>query len=200
MRCWCSGWGSEWRVLNCWERVMPATVWKGFISFGMVSIPVRLYSGARGKTISFHLLHKKDNSRVHEAMFCDAEDKPVARSELIKGYEYKKGQYVAVTAEEIKQVTPPTQSVMEILQFVKGDDIDPVFFESSYYVGADANGQKPYALLFEAMRQSSYDGLAKVTMHGREHTVILRPAKRGIMLHTMYYADEIRDVPEFETH
>ncbi len=179
---------------------MATTVWKGYISFGMVSIPVRLYSGARGKTISFHLLHKKDNSRVHEVMFCDVEDKPVARSELIKGHEYKKGQYVAVTAEEIKQVTPPTQSVMEILQFVKGDDIDPVFFESSYYVGADANGQKPYALLFEAMRQSSYDGLAKVTIHGREHTVILRPAKRGIMLHTMYYADEIRDVPEVAPH
>ena len=179
---------------------MATTVWKGYISFGMVSIPVRLYSGARGKTISFHLLHKKDNSRVHEVMFCNAEDKPVARSELTKGYEYKKGQYVAVTAEEIKQVTPPTQSVMEILQFVKGDDIDPVFFESSYYVGADANGQKPYALLLEAMRQSSYDGLAKVTMHGREHIVILRPAKRGIMLHTMYYADEIRDVPETAPH
>ena len=175
---------------------MAATVWKGYISFGMVSIPVRLYGGARGKTISFHLLHQKDNSRVHEVMYCDAENKPVTRAELIKGYEYKKGQYVTITAEEIKQVIPRSESVMEILQFVKGDEIDPVFFESSYYVGADANGQKPYALLFEAMRQSSYDGLAKVTMHGREHIVILRPAKRGIMLHTMYYADEIRDVPE----
>jgi DNA end-binding protein Ku len=179
---------------------MAATVWKGYISFGLVSIPIRLYSGARGKTISFHLLHKKDNSRVHEVMYCDAEDKPVARTELIKGHEYKKGQYVAVTGEEIKRVTPPTQSVMEILQFVKGEDIDPLFFETSYYVGADTDGQKPYALLFEAMRQSSYDGLAKVTMHGREHIVILRPAKRGIMLHTMYYADEIRDVPESAPH
>jgi DNA end-binding protein Ku len=179
---------------------MAATVWKGYISFGLVSIPVRLYSGARGKTISFHLLHGKDQSRVHEVMYCDAEDKPVERSELIKGYEYKKGQYVVVAAEEIKQVTPRTQSVMEILQFVKGDEIDPVFFESSYYVAPDANGEKPYALLFEAMRQSSYDGLAKVTMHGREHIVILRPAKRGIMLHTMYYADEVRDVPEVTPH
>jgi DNA end-binding protein Ku len=176
--------------------VMAATVWKGYISFGMVSIPVRLYSGARGKTISFHLLHKKDNSRVHEVMYCDAEEKPVTRAELVKGYEYRKGQYVVVTPEEIKLITPRTQSMMEILQFVKGDDIDPIFFESSYYVGADTNGEKPYALLFEAMRQSSYDGLAKVTMHGREHIVILRPAKRGIMLHTMYYADEVRDVPE----
>jgi DNA end-binding protein Ku len=87
---------------------MAATVWKGYISFGLVSIPIRLYSGARGKTVSFHLLHKKDNSRVHEVQYCDAEDMPVARSELIKGYEYKKGQCVAVTPEEIKRVTPPT--------------------------------------------------------------------------------------------
>src|SRR5438270_5810121 len=175
---------------------MAATARKGYISFGLVSIPIRLYSGARGKTISFHLLHKKDNSRVHEVIYCDAEDKPVSRSELIKGFEYKKGQYVTVTADEIKKVTPATQSIMEIVEFIKGDEIDPVFFETSYYVGADANGEKPYALLFEAMQQSNYDALAKVTMHGREHIVILRPAKRGIMLHTMYYADEIGDVPE----
>src|SRR6266478_990646 len=122
MRCWCSGWGSEWRVLNCWERVMPATVWKGFISFGLVSIPVRLYSGARGKTVSFHLLHKKDNSRVHQVMYCAREEKPVTRGELVKGYEYQKGKYVIVTPAEIKAATPPTEKVMEILQFVKGDD------------------------------------------------------------------------------
>jgi DNA end-binding protein Ku len=180
--------------------VMAATVWKGYISFGLVSIPVRLYSGARGKTISFHLLHKTDNSRVHEVMYCDAEDKPVKRSDLVKGYEYKKGKYIVVTPEEIKKVTPPTNKMMEILQFVKGEQIDPIFFESSYYVAPDANGQKPYALLLEALRKSGYDGLAKVTMHSREHVVILRPSERGIMLHTMYYADEIRDVPEFQPH
>lgn len=177
---------------------MAATVWKGYISFGLVSIPVRLYSGARGKTVSFHLLHKTDNSRIREVMYCDAEDKPVTRADLVKGYEYKKGKYVVVVAEEIKEVTPATQTVMEILQFVHGDQIDPIYFETSYYVAPDSNGQKPYALLLEALRQSEYDGLAKMTMHGREHIVILRPAERGIMLHTMYYADEIRAVPEFE--
>jgi DNA end-binding protein Ku len=179
---------------------MAATVWKGYISFGLVSIPVRLFSGARGKTISFHLLHKTDNSRVREVMYCDAEDKPLTRADLVKGYEYKKGKYVVVTPEEIKKVAPPTETTMEILQFVKGDEIDPIFFETSYYVAPEGNGQKPYALLLEALRQSHYDGLAKVTMHGREHIVILRPAERGIMLHTMYYADEIRDVAEFEPH
>ena len=179
---------------------MAATVWKGYISFGLVSIPVRLYSGARGKTVNFHLIHKTDNSRVHEVLYCDAEDKPVKRSDLVKGYEFKKSQYVTVTPEEVKKVTPPTGTVMELLQFVKGEKIDPIYFETSYYVAPDANGQKPYALLLEALRQSGYDGLAKVTMHGREHVVILRPSERGIMLHTMYYADEIRDVPEFQAH
>jgi DNA end-binding protein Ku len=179
---------------------MAATVWKGYISFGLVSIPVHLYSGARGKTVAFHLLHKADNSRVHEVMYCNAEDKPVKRSDLVKGYEYKKNQYIVVTPEEIKKVTPATDTVMEILQFVKGEQIDPMFFESSYYVAPDADGQKPYALLLEALRQSGYDGLAKMTMHGREHIVTLRPSERGIMLHTMYYADEIREVPDFQPH
>jgi DNA end-binding protein Ku len=179
---------------------MPATVWKGFIRFGLVSIPVRLFTGARGKTISFHLLHRTDNSRIREVMYCASENKPLQRSDLVKGYEYKKGRYIVVTPEEVKRVAPKTQTVMEILHFVKGDEIDPIFFEASYYVAPDANGQKPYALLLEALRKTEYDGLAKMTMHGREHIVILRPTERGMMLHTMYYADEVRNVAEFKTH
>src|SRR5437762_8922453 len=103
---------------------MAATVWKGFISFGLVSIPVRLYSGARGKTINSHLLHDKDNSRIHEVMFCNGENKPVTREHLVKGYEYQKGRYVVITPQEIKAIVPRTDKVMEILEFVKGDDID----------------------------------------------------------------------------
>ena len=179
---------------------MAATVWKGFISFGLVSIPVRLYSGARGETISFHLLHKKDNSRVHEVFYCNSEDKAVTRAELVRGYEYHKGKYVVLDPEEIKKAAPPTAKVMEIMEFVKGEEIDPIYFESSYYVAPDENGKKPYALLLEALQQSGFDAVAKVTMHRREHVVILRPSKRGIMLHTMYYADEIRNVAEFQPH
>jgi len=179
---------------------MAATVWKGYISFGLVSIPVRLYSGARADTVHFHLLHDKDKSRIHEVMYCNEEDKPVERSELVKGFETQKGSYVVITPDEIKKVTPPTASVMEIQEFVKSEEIDPVYFETSYYVAPEPNGQKPYALLLEALRQSKYDGLAKVTMHGREHVVILRPTERGIMLHTMYYVNEVREVPDFQPH
>ena len=178
---------------------MASTVWKGHLTFGLVSFPVRLYSAARGVTISFNLLHAADHSRIKQVIFCQAEDKPVPRTELVKGYEYEKDRYVEIDEEDIKKVAPKTAKVMEIQEFVKADQVDPVFLEASYYMAPDEGGEKPYALLFEALRQSQYYGIAKVTMHNREHVVVLRPAKRGILLHTMYYVDEIRQVDEFRT-
>lgn len=178
---------------------MAATVWKGHLTFGLVSFPVKLYSAARSETISFNQLHKTDHSRVKQVLFCQAEDKPVPRSELVKGYEYEKDRYVVVEEDEIKKVAPKTAKIMEILKFVKASDVDPLFFESSYYLAPEEAGEKPYALLFETLRQSGYLGLAKVTMHNREHIVIVRPGNQGILLHTMYYADEIRKVDEFRT-
>ena len=178
---------------------MASTVWKGHLTFGLVSFPVRLYSAARGVTISFNLLHSADHSRIKQVVFCQAEDKPVPRTELVKGYEYEKDRYVEIDEEDIKKVAPKTAKVMEIQEFVKADQVDPVFLEASYYMAPDEGGEKPYALLFEALRQSQYYGIAKVTMHNREHVVVLRPAKRGILLHTMYYVDEIRQVDEFRT-
>ncbi len=178
---------------------MASTVWRGHLTFGLVSFPVRLYTAARGETISFNLLHEPDHSRIKQVTFCQAEDKPVPRNELVKGFEYEKGHYVVIDEEEIKKVAPKTAKVMEIQEFVKAGDVDPVFLESSYYMAPDEGGEKPYALLFEALRQSDYYGIAKVAMHNREHVVILRPAKRGILLHTMYYVDEIRQVDEFRT-
>lgn len=178
---------------------MASTVWKGHLTFGLVSFPVRLYSAARGETISFNLLHAADNSRIKQVTFCQAEDKPIPRTELVKGYEYEKDHYVVVEDEDIKKVAPKTAKVMEIQEFVKATQVDPIFLESSYYMAPDEGGEKAYALLFEALRQSEFYGVAKVAMHNREHVVILRPTKRGILLHTMYYVDEIRQVDEFRT-
>ena len=178
---------------------MASTVWKGHLTFGLVSLPVRLYSAARGETVSFNLLHAKDNSRIKQVTFCQAEDQPVPRSELVKGYEYEKDHYVVIDEEDIKKVAPKTAKVMEILEFVKGDTVDAIYLESSYYMAPDGGGEKPYALLFAAMGQSNYYAVAKIAMHNREHIVILRPGKKGILLHTMYYADEIRHVDEFRT-
>jgi DNA end-binding protein Ku len=178
---------------------MAASTWKGHLTFGLVSFPVRLFSAARSETISFNLLHKTDHSRIKQTIYCQAEDKPVPRSELVKGYEYEKDHYVEIDDEDIKKVAPKTAKVMEILEFVKADQVDPVYLESSYYMAPDEGGEKPYALLFQALRDSSYYALAKVAMHNREHIIILRPGAKGILSHTMYYQDEIRQVDEFRT-
>ncbi|MDQ2776200.1 MAG: Ku protein [Acidobacteriota bacterium] len=170
---------------------MPATVWKGYLSFGLVSFPIRLFSAARPGTVHFHPLHKKDLSRVREVMFCAAEDKPLERSEIVKGYEYEKNRYIVVDPEELEKIAPPTATVMEILQFVRMEEIDPIFLETSYYVAPEEAVSRPYSLLLEGMKQTKYDAIAKVSMHGREHIVVLRPTEHGIVLHTMYFVDEL---------
>ena len=178
---------------------MAASVWKGHLTFGLVSFPVRLFSAARSETVAFNLLHKADHSRIKQVTYCQAEDKPVPRSELVKGYEYEKDHYVEIDDEDIRKVAPRTAKVMEILEFVKADQVDPIYLESSYYMAPDEGGEKPYALLFQALRESKLYAVAKVAMHNREHIIVLRPGVKGILSHTMYYQDEIRQVDEFRT-
>src|SRR5665213_3706636 len=178
---------------------MATSIWKGQLTFGLVSFPVRLFTAALSETISFNQLHKVDNSRIKQVIYCQSEDKPIPRTEIVKGYEYEKGRYVVIEDEDIRKVAPKTAKVMEIQEFVKSDDVDPVFLESSYYMAPDEGGEKPYALLFEALKQTKYFGVAKIAMHNREHVVILRPGERGLVLHTMYYADEVRRSDEFRT-
>jgi DNA end-binding protein Ku len=178
---------------------MASTVWKGHLTFGLLSLPVKLYSAARSEAVSFNQLHKADHSRVKQILYCQLEDKPIQRSDIVKGYEYEKDKYVVIDDEEIKKVAPKTAKTMEVLEFVKSTEVDPIFFDASYYLAPDEAGEKPYALLFEALRQSGCVGVAKIAMHNREHIVILRPGVRGILLHTMYYEDEIRQVEEFRT-
>lgn len=178
---------------------MAASVWKGHLIFGMVSFPIRLFSAARSETISFNLLHKEDNSRIKQMTYCQLEDKPIPRSETVKGYEYEKDHYVVIDDEDIKKVAPRTAKVMEILEFVKADQVDAIYLESSYYVAPDEGGEKAYALLFTALKDSGFYGVAKVAMHNREHIIVLRPGAKGILSHTMYFQDEIRQVEEFRT-
>jgi len=178
---------------------MASTVWKGHLSFGLVSFPVKLYSAARGESIHFNQLHKSDGSRVRQVLYCAAEDKPIPRDEIVKGYEYEKDRYVVIDDADIKKVAPSTAKMMEILEFVKAADIDPIYLETSYYMAPDEAGEKPYALLFDALKKSGYAGIAKLAMHNREHIVVLRPGDKGVLLHTMYYSNEIRQVDEFRT-
>ena len=173
------------------EGGMPATVWKGNISFGLVSFPVRLAAAARPGAVHFHMLHRKDESRLKEVWYCIEEDKPVEKSEIVKGFEYAKGKYAIIDAPDLKNLAPPTASTMEILQFVKAEEADPLFFEKSYYVIPEAAAARPYALLWKAMADTSYCAVAKLAMHTREHIVIIRPTDEGLVLHTMYFTSEM---------
>ena len=130
---------------------MPATVWKGYLTFGLVSFPIRLFAAARPQPVHFHMLHEKDLSRVKEVMYCAAEDKPLDRSEIVKGFEYEKNRYVVIEPEELEKIAPRTATVMEILQFVRMSEIDPIFFETSYYVAPEEAVSRPYSLLLEAI-------------------------------------------------
>ena len=178
---------------------MAATVWSGYLTFGLISMPVRLYSGARGEHISFHMLHRDDMTRVKQQLYCPADERVVERDEIVKGYEYRKGEYVVIEPEEIKKIEPKTAKAMEILEFVKEDDVDPIYFESSYYMVAEEAGKRPYALLARALQDSRYVAIAKLTMHNREYTVFLRSYDGGMMLHTMYYQEEVRALENFGT-
>ncbi len=177
---------------------MPATVWKGFLSFGLVSFPIRLYSAARPDHVRFNMLHRKDLSRIKEVWYCAEEDKPVDRSEIIKGYQISKGEYIPVEEEDLKKIAPATATTMDIVQFVPAKEVDPIYFESSYYIAPDETVSKPYELFFQALADTKYSAIAKVTMHNREHVVLIRAVRNGLLLHTLFYQHELREANQPE--
>ncbi|MGI8990714.1 MAG: Ku protein [Bryobacteraceae bacterium] len=202
---------------------MAATVWKGHLTFGLVSIPIKLFRAARAERIKFHRLNRANASRVRQQLVSEVEPEPepasetrlslaapvqpvyqpthspLPRTEIVKGYEYEKDRYVAVEDQELETIAPKTSREMEIVEFVKFDEIDPVYLETSYYAIPDRGGEKPYSLLFGALRQTGYVALARVAMHNREHVAVVRPGSKGILVHTMYFADEVRKSEEFQT-
>jgi len=176
---------------------MPSSVWKGFVSFGLVSIPIRLYAAARGTRIELHQLHTVCKTRLKQPLFCPTCNRIVTRDEVVKGYEYEDGKYVLLDPEEVKRIAPQSARSMEILAFVKQSQIDPLFFDSSYFVVPEDEGRKGYDLLLKTLESTKRVGIAKVTMHQREYTVFLRPYDGGLTLHTMYFANEIREAPGY---
>src|SRR5438046_10604127 len=135
---------------------MAASVWSGYLTFGLISMPARLFSGARSSGISFHMLHRDDLQRIKQQLYCPADNRVVERSEIVKGYEYRKDEYVVVEPEEIKKIEPKTAKTMEILEFVKENDVDPVYFESAYYMMPEEAGIRRYALLTKALQETEY--------------------------------------------
>lgn len=170
---------------------MPSIVWKGYVSFGLVSFPVRLFAAARAETVHFHMLHREDLSRVKEVWYCAKENKPIERSQMVKGYETSKGKYVVVEEEELKAIAPPTANTMDIVQFVEDSEVDAIYLERSYYVSAGDKVNKPYALFMQALKETKRSAIAKVSMHGREDVVLIRAAGDQLMLHTLFYPAEL---------
>jgi DNA end-binding protein Ku len=176
---------------------METTVWKGSITFGLVSIPIRLYPAARPRGIALHQLHNKCHTRLKQPLFCPTCNRFVERSEVVKGSEYEKGQYVLIEPDEIKKITPASAQTMDILAFVDEGQVDPIYFDSSFLAVPEAQGAKAYRLLAKALEDTNRMGVAKLTMHQREYTVFLRPRNHGLTLHTMYYSNEIANVAEY---
>jgi DNA end-binding protein Ku len=176
---------------------MASSVWKGYLTFGLISIPIRLFSAARTERIGLNQLHNVCKTRIRMPLYCPHCERQVERSEIVKGYEYDKDQYVLFKEEELEKVEPQSARSMEILEFVKVDEIDPLYYDASYYVTPEDEGKKAYQLLLEAMESSGYAAIAKLTMHQREHIVVVRPRANGMTLHTMFYTNEIRAVAEY---
>src|ERR1700722_20050533 len=133
---------------------MASSAWKGFITFGLISIPVKLFPAARSSRVGLHQLHKVCKTRLKQPLFCPTCNRIVERSEVVKGYEYEKGQYAIVTDEELKKITPPSGKAMEILAFVNESQVDPIYFDSSFLSVPEAEGRKGYALLLKVLEES----------------------------------------------
>jgi DNA end-binding protein Ku len=176
---------------------MASTVWKGYITFGLITIPVRLFAAARTERVSFNQIHGVCGSRIKQQTFCPRCERVVERSELVKGFEVEKDRYVIVNDEEVKSIAPASGDTMEIFEFVKAEGIDPFYYDASYFMVPEDAGKKAYYLLLQTMQKSGYSAIAKVTMHQREYTVVVRPHADGLLLHTMFYPEEVREVPEF---
>jgi DNA end-binding protein Ku len=173
------------------------SVWKGYLTFGLISIPVRLFSAARTEHISLHQLHESCKTRIKQPLYCPTDERMVPRTEVIKGYEYEKGQYVLIDEEDVKKIAPPSASTMEIQEFVSLADVDPLYLNASYYMVPEDPGRKPYQLLVKTMEETNRAAVAKLAMHQREYIVLIRPMKHGLTLHTLYFADEVRQIPEY---
>ena len=165
----------------------------GTISFGLVTIPVKLYStGETASGIQLNMLHRKCGTRLKQQYICPTDDQVVGRDEMIKGYEYAKGQYVLFSDEELKALTPEPTNAIEITEFVPSEEVDPVYFEKSTYLGPDKGGDKPYRLLSQAMRETGRAAVARYAARGKDYLVLLRPYEEGLIMQQLRYADEVR--------
>jgi DNA end-binding protein Ku len=177
---------------------MPRSIWSGSISFGLVNVPVRLYSAVQEHKLRFHFVHEKDSSPIGYEKICKKEGKPVADDEIVKAFEFEKGEYVFMDDKDFEAAKVEGYKAIDIVDFVPYEDIDPIYFAHTYYVGPDRGAEKTYSLLVKAMEGSELAGIAKFVMRDRQNLGALRVRDGVITLEQLRYADEIRDVAEIK--
>jgi DNA end-binding protein Ku len=179
---------------------MPArSIGSGTVSFGLVSIPVRLYVATHSEQLSFNMLHAECGTRVKQQLVCPKDDRVVERNELVKGYQFAKDQYVVFTDDELKALEAEASRAIDIQEFVPLDRVDPLYFEDAHYLGPDKGAEKAYRLLSDAMRTTGRVAIAQFVSRGKEQLVLIRPHEDGLVMHTLYYADEVRSLSEVGT-
>lgn len=172
------------------------TVWKGSISFGLVTIPVRMFTATEERDIRFRQLHKECHTPIKYAKMCPHCDREIETSEIIRGFEYEKGNFVIVSDEDLEAITPETRKAIEILDFVDLSEIDPIYFDKSYFLSPQETGEKAYSLLRSAMQQTGKIAVAQVTLRNRQSLAVVRLYQHCIVLETIYYPDEVRSVAQ----
>jgi DNA end-binding protein Ku len=183
-------------VLLPWRDFMK-TMWKGAISFGLVSIPVRVFTATEEKTLKFNQLHDKDHGRIRYKRVCSKDGEEVPYEQIVSGYEYEKDRYVVLEDEDFDAIPVESGRTIDIAQFVDADEIDPLLYKKSYYLAPEETGMKAYQLLREALTDDGRVGIAKVSFRDKEHLATIRVSDNVLVLETMYWPDEIRD-PAFE--
>jgi DNA end-binding protein Ku len=173
------------------KKNLPRPIWSGSISFGLVNIPVRLYTAVKQTDVRFHLLHDQDKSRLQRKMVCPVEEKEVPSEHMIKGYEISPGKHVIVEEGELKALAPKASRAIDVLYFVDISDIDPIFYQHPYYLLPAEHAEKAYSLFVEAMENSKKIAIARFVMRNKEYVAAVRPVKGVLLLETMYFAEEI---------
>jgi DNA end-binding protein Ku len=177
---------------------VPRSIWKGSIAFGLVNIPVELYSAVRDHRPRFRLLHAKDEAPVRYERVCQSEGKPVAWEDLVKGYEYEKGQFVVLSKDDFRTAALQKTKTVDILDFVKADEIDERYYETPYYLQAGKGAERSYALLREAIRESGRIGIGKIILREAQHLAAIEVIGDAMVLTMMRFADELADLEDFK--
>lgn len=175
-------------------------IWKGHLTFGLVTIPIKLYTATDAKDIRFRLLHKSCMTPIQNKRYCPYHEEIVEWNDVVRGYEYAKGKFVAMTDEELERIPLDTAGTVSVSAFVDLAEIDPIYYERSYYLAPDEGGQKAFRLLHDTLSDSSKVAVGKVVIREKEHLVSVRPYNGAMVMSTLYYADEVRspeEIPEF---